>query len=332
MQSQAIMMDKPGPPEVLTWRSVELPPLRPDEVRLRTLAAPVNHSDLEIRAGTWPLLPASPFPYVPGLEAVGEIVGVGSAVSGLKVGERAWTMMQGLGGVRAERPGGYAEHVTVAASAVAALPAELDAVEFAAVGLAGVTAYEGLARLGALEQRRLVVTGAGGGVGSAAVALAKMRGARVLAVVSRPEQRTYLAELGAEEVVVARTAEQLRAALPERSADAVLDTVAGPLFPVLVKALRHAGRLSLVGAVAGNDVTLDVWDLLLGITLTGYSTEDLEGPSLRAATAVLVEGLRTRGLRAPARTVLPLRQAARAHGLLERHEVSGRVVLVPDGV
>lgn len=331
MQSRAIMMDRTGPPEVLTWRSVELPPLRPDEVRLRTLAAAVNHSDLEIRVGTWPVLREPPFPYVPGLEAVGEIVGIGSEVSGLAVGQRAWTMMQGFGGVRAERPGGYAEHFTVSSDALAPVPAELDPVEFAAVGLAGVTAYEGMVRLGPLAQRRVVVTGAGGGVGSAAVALAKMQGARVLAVASRPEQRAYLSELGADEVVVARTAEQLRVSLPDRSVDAVLDTVAGPLFPVLVKALRPAGRLSVVGGVGGNDVTLDVWDLLLGITLTGYSTEDLDGPSLRAATGVIVEGLRTRRLRSPARTVLPLREAARAHVMLERHEVSGRIVLVPEG-
>ncbi|WP_224365246.1 quinone oxidoreductase family protein [Hyalangium versicolor] len=330
MKSHAIMMDRAGPPEVLTWRSVELPPLRPDEVRLRTLAAAVNHSDLEIRAGTWPLLPESPFPYVPGLEAVGEIVGIGSDVSGLVVGQRAWTMMQGLGGVRAERPGGYAEHVTVAASALAPLPDELDPVEFAAVGLAGVTAYQGLAQIGPLDQRRLVVTGAGGGVGSAAVALAKMQGAWVLAVASRPEQQAYLAELGADEVVVARAAEPLRAALPERSVDAVFDTVAGPLFPVLVKALRHSGRLSVVGAMAGNDAVFDVWDLLLGITLTGYSTEDLDGAALREATRVLVDGLRARRLRVPARTLVPIREASRAHAMLERHEVSGRIVLVPE--
>lgn len=329
MESRAIVLEKYGPPSVMTWREVQLAPLRADEVRLRTLAAPVNHSDLEIRAGNWPILREPPFPYVPGLEVVGDVIAIGSEVTGIAVGDRVFTMMQGLGGVRAERPGGYAEHVTVRADAVARVPAEVNPIELAAVGLAGVTAHEGLARLGPLDQRRVVVTGAGGGVGSAAVGLAKAFGARVVAVASRPEQKDYLASLGADEVVVARTAEPLAAALSPRSVDAVFDTVAGPLFPVLAKALRPGGRLSLVGAVAGGDVAFDAWDLILGITLTGYSTEDLDGPSLRVATEALVGALRSGKLKSPGRTVLPIAEAARAHGLLERHEVSGRVVLVP---
>ena len=209
--------------------------------------------------------------------------------------------MQGLGGVRAERDGGYAEYVTVSASAVAPLPKDIDPVAFAAVGLAGVTAYQGLQTLGALSGKTLLVTGSEGGVGTIAMMLGRAMGANVVG-------------LG-------------RGSPPPapKSADAVLDTVAGPLFPALMASLRHGGRYCLVGAVAGGDVQFDAWSLLNAVTLTGYSTEDLDGDGLRAATRAILE----LNLPPMPATVMPLGDAARAHALLERRAVKGRIVLVP---
>ena len=121
-RSRAVVMRRTGPPEVLTIEDVALAPLTRGEVRLRVLASAINHSDLEIRAGNWPIRREPRFPYVPGLEVVGEVVEAAPDVRELAVGDRAWTTMQGLGGVRAERDGGYAEHVTVAAGVLAPLP------------------------------------------------------------------------------------------------------------------------------------------------------------------------------------------------------------------
>jgi NADPH2:quinone reductase len=301
MKSRAVVMRKTGGPEVLTVEDVALAPLRKGEIRLRALASAINHSDLEIRAGNWPIRRAPAFPYVPGLEVVGDVVEVDGSVESVRVGDRAWTTMQGLGGVRAERDGGYAEHVTVSASGVAVLPTETDPIAFAAVGLAGVTAHEGLCRLGSLAGRTIIITGPNGGVGSVAIMLARAAGANVVAL-----------ERGAPP--------------PEaKSADAVLDVVAGPLFPSLVKSLRHGGRYCLVGAVAGGDVQFDAWSLIDSLVLTGYSTEDLDGDGLRGATRALLD------LKLPSveHIVLPLDDAARAHDLLERRAVRGRVVLVP---
>ena len=172
-QGGAIVMRRYGGPDVLGFEAVPLAALRPDEIRLRSLASAINHSDLEIRAGNWPVRRPEPFPYTPGLETVGEVVEVGSAVADFRVGDRAITMMQGLGGVRAHRPGGYAEYVVVGASAVAPLAADIDPLAMAALGLAGVTAFVGLQKIGDLAGRRIAVTGAAGGVGSAGVAIAK---------------------------------------------------------------------------------------------------------------------------------------------------------------
>jgi NADPH2:quinone reductase len=304
MKSRAVVMRRTGPPEVLTVEEIDLPPLGAGEIRLRALASAVNHSDLQIRAGNWLIRRDSKFPYVPGLEVVGDVVEVADGVDSIRTGDRVWTMMQGFGGVRAERHGGYAEHATVSASAVAPLPKDTDPIAFAAVGLAGVTAYQGLQKLGTLTGRTLIVTGSAGGVGSVAMMLARAVGANVV---------------GLE-----------RGSPPPRpkSADAVLDTVAGPLFPALIASLRHGGTYCLVGAVGGGEVQLDAWSLLDALTITGYSTEDLDGDDLRTATRALLE------LKLPPvpHTVLPLGEAARAHALLERRELEGRVVLVPSAV
>jgi NADPH:quinone reductase len=327
---RAIVMQRYGPPEVLVWTALPLAPLRPDEIRIRTIASAVNHTDLEIRAGHWPVRKPDPFPYVPGVEVVGEVEEIGSAVRMLNRGNRVITMMQGLGGVRAQRPGGYAEYVTVAADAVARLPTEVDPFDVAAVGLGGVTAYEGLRRIGPLHGKRIVVTGAAGGVGSAATAIAHAQGALVIGVISRPEQADYVRTLGAEEVVVASKA-GFAPPIASESVDGILDTVGGDLFGPCVAALRPGGMLSLVGAVGGSDVCFDAYELLRPVMLTGYSTETLDGAGLREAIESLMRWLIDGRLRPPAYRTIPLADAAQAHALLERKGASGRVLLVPDG-
>jgi NADPH:quinone reductase len=328
VQSSAIVMRAYGAPAVLRPEQVDVPAPGPGEVRIRVLAAAVNHSDLEIRAGNWPVRRDPPFPYVPGLEAVGEVEQAGEG-AGVPVGANVVTMMQGMGGVRSERPGGYAEHVTAPAAAVATVPADVDPLAVAALGLAAVTAYGGFRRLGSLADARVVVTGASGGVGSAAVALARALGAReVIGVVHRPQRAAYVRSLGADRVVVS-SEESLVDAVGSRSVDRVLDTVGGPLFGQCAAALAPGGGLSIVGAVAGGDVRLDVWPLLQPATLTGYGSETLDGPALRDAMTTICTLLAVGELGVPGFTQMPLAEAAAAHELLEAHGAAGRVVLIP---
>src|SRR5262245_6980631 len=162
---QAVVMRRYGPPPVLELERIGLPRLAASDIRVRSLASAVNHSDLEIRSGQWPILRDQPFPYVSGLEVVGEVVETGSAVAEFRPGDRVVTMMQGLGGVRARRPGGYVEYVDVAAAATAPFAPDLDPLSVAALGLASVTAFEGLCRLGPISGRRIVVTGRRRGLG-----------------------------------------------------------------------------------------------------------------------------------------------------------------------
>lgn len=317
--ARAVVMRALGGPEVLRVEEIDLPPLAAGDIRIRMEAAAINHSDLEIRSGAWSIRRPEPFPYVPGLEVVGEVVEVGGAVSSVRRGDRVITMMQGLGGVRSERPGGYQEYVTVDAGVVATLPADIDPFVAAALGLAAVTAHQGLARL---TGHRIAVTGAAGGVGSVACALAAARGARVTAI-ARPGHEEYLRSLGVAHVVADSTA------LEPLSLDGVLDTVAGPLFEPLVGALADGGRLSVVGAMAGDRVSFSVWELMRDVSLTGYSSESLDGPALRAAMAEIVALVRAGKLAAPAWQTFPLARASDAHARIEARGVKGRVLLVP---
>lgn len=325
--ARAVQINGYGSPDALVCVSVELPPLQPDDVRIRTIASAVNYTDLEIRAGHWPIRKSNPFPYVPGVEVVGVVVEVGARAVDVAPGDRVITMMQGLGGVRAERTGGYADYVTVAADAVAPIASAIDPYVVAALGLGGVTAYEGLRKIGSLAGKRIVVTGAAGGVGSTAVAIAKAQGAKVVAIVSRAEQSEYVRGLGAEEIVLSN-----RDAPPELDAatfDGILDTVGAPLFECSLRALKPGGILSLVGAVGGSDVRFDLWDLIRPVTLTGYSSESLDGPALRNAVAALTGWVKDGSIAAPRYTTVPLAEAAQAHTMLESRGISGRVLLVP---
>ena len=323
---RAIVMREYGKPSVLRLEDTPVPVPGPGELRIRARASAVNHSDLEIRVGNWPIRRDPPFPYTPGVEVVGEVDAVARDVTGMTPGDRVITMMQGLGGVRAERPGGYAEYVTVAAGAVAHLPDDVSDEMMAALGLAAVTAYEGLRKIGKLAGRRILVTGAAGGVGSCAVGICRASGAAVVALINRREHSDYVRSLGAADVIV--SADLPHGALAPRSIDGVLDTIGGPAFGSFVQALRENGVLSLVGAFAGSEVSFDGFRLM-DATLTGFTSEQLDGSGLRAAIDALSAWAAAGDLVIPTYTTMPLGRAADAHALLEAHAVTGRVLLVP---
>ncbi|NJM82856.1 MAG: zinc-binding dehydrogenase [Tabrizicola sp.] len=119
------------------------------------------------------------------------------------------------------------------------------------------------------------------------------------------------------------------APLASLSVDGILDTVGAPVFAAGLAALRPNGVYSLVGAVAGSAVDFDLWSLLRPLTLTGYSSEDLDGPTLRAAVAELADWVLTGRMAAPDHITVPLAEAARAHAMLERRGHKGRILLVP---
>lgn len=322
----AIEIDRYGGPEELVWRAVRRAPPGADEVRIRTLYAAVNRADIEIRRGEWPIVRDDPFPYTPGLEVVGVVDDVGARVTGVWPGAHVITMMQRLGGIWGERPGGYGEYVVVPADALATFPPEVDAEQMAALGLVAVTAAEGLARLDTAPGTRVVVHGASGGVGSAAVALAVARGAEVIAVLPRAGKDDYVRGLGAASVVHL-DASGLLDALGPRSVDAVLETTGARTFADSTAVLRRGGRLCLVGALTGAELALSAWDLLQELRLTGWSSENLTGDALRGHVAQIAELVRGGLVAAPEIHRFALAEAARAHAAIERGALAGRALL-----
>jgi NADPH2:quinone reductase len=325
---RAVQMDRYGGPEVLTVRDVDLGPVPPGELRVRTLAAAVNRADLEIRSGNWPVQGPDPFPYTPGLEVLGDVVETGDGVGWPRPGDRVITMMQRLGGIHGERPGGYAEYVTVRAETVAAVPADVDRFAVAALGLAAVTALEGLRRLELVPGQRVAVLGASGGVGSVAVSLANGLGAHVIGVLPRAGKAPYVRSLGASEVV-ALDEESLVERYGPRSLDAVLELLGERTFADSVAVLRPGGHLSLVGALTGAELQLVAWDLMQGLVLTGFSSENLTGDQLRADVEHLVTELRAGRLQPPNGQLMRLAEAAEAHRMMESGYSIGRILLVP---
>lgn len=328
MSEHAVEIDRYGGPEELVWREVQRPALRDDEVRIRTRFAAVNRADIEIRRGEWPIVRPDPFPYTPGLEVAGVIDAAGSDAASVAVGDHAITMMQRLGGIWGERPGGYGEFVVVRADAVATFGADVDAEQVAALGLAAVTAAEGLARLALEAGARVVIHGASGGVGSAAIALADARGAEVVAVLPRAGKDDYVRGLGASEVVHLDDG-PLADSLGTRCVDAVLETTGERTFADSAAILRRGGRLCLVGALTGPGLRLSAWDLLQELELTGWSSENLTGDALRANVAAIVDLVRAGRLPVPAIERFAMADAARAHRRIEAGELRGRALLVP---
>jgi NADPH2:quinone reductase len=327
MSEHAIEIDRYGGPQELRWREVTRPPPRDGEVRIRTRFAAVNRADVEIRSGTWPIEQAQPFPYTPGLEVVGEVDAITPSVTAVKPGDRVITMMQRLGGIHGQRPGGYGERVVVAADAVATIPDDVDLEQVAALGLVAVTAAEGLRRLELVPAARVVVHGASGGVGSAAVAMASARGAKVIAVLPRAGKDDYVRTLGAC-AVVHLDEHNLLDALGPRSVDAVLETTGERTFADSTAVLRRGGHLCLVGALTGEHLTLSAWDLIQELELTGWSSENLTGELLREHVAEIVDHVRDGRLRAPAIERFAMADAAAAHAAMERGELAGRALLV----
>lgn len=322
----AIQMTRYGAPSVMEAIEVPIPEPVPGEVVVKVAASAVNRADCEIRSGKWKILRDDPFPHTPGLETCGTVHAVGIGVTAIAPGAPVITMMQKLGGIHGVRPGGYQAYVKVPASTLATFPADIDPVQLAAVGLAGVTAYHGITKLALSPGETVIVNGASGGVGSLAVMLAKAAGAHVVAPTNRPEKAAALMALGADEIWDVREG---FSAYASRKVDAVLEMVGGETFRACVAMLRPRGRLCSIGALTGGEASLSVWDLLHELTLTGWSSEDMDRDGLQRSVDELAKLLAAKRLQPPPYRVYPLAEAARAHEDMEAGRFAGRLLLVP---
>ncbi len=256
-----------GAPDVVHVEERESPALAAGQIRVRVGAAAVNFPDVLIVANEYQI--KVPTPFVPGSEFAGSVADVGDGVDGVAVGDRvAGTALIGA----------FAEEVVIAAAAVWRVPDGIDLPHAAAFGVAHRTAFHTLRSVTRLQPaEELIVLGAGGGVGLAAVQLGVVLGATVTAVASSQEKLDVAASYGARNLVNHRAGD-LRAALREcfpGGGDVVVDPVGGDLSEPALRALRPGGRFVTCGYASGTipRVPLNLV-LLKGVTIVGFEFLD----------------------------------------------------------
>ena len=351
----AIVTTGNGGYDRLEPRQIPLPRPRPGEVLLRVLAAGVNNTEINTRLGWYSAsvtgstdatqdaqaqageqkadggwAGATPFPLIQGTDCCGRVVATGDGVDPARIGTRvivrACIRVNGF-----DRPeniwmasdfdGAFAQFVKVPASEVFAVNTSWSDAELATIPCAYGTAETMLTRARVGPGDRVLVTGASGGVGSATVQLAKCRGAQVVAVAGATKLDA-LRGLGAD-TLIPRDADLL-ANLGEEAVDVVIDNVAGPGFPVLLKLLKRGGRYASSGAIAGPIVALDMRDMYLkDITLYGSTAWD--EPVFPRLVSLIEAGQLTPLVAA----TYPLERIAEAQEEFLKKKHVGNFVLIP---
>ncbi|WP_207923277.1 alcohol dehydrogenase family protein [Marinomonas flavescens] len=277
-----IVLTGHGDTDKLHYRDdLPIPILSNQDVLIRVAAAGVNNTDLNTRLAWYSKKEADStdaswsgqalsFPLIQGADVCGIIVAVGSKVNPKRIGERVLIepCLQEANGETLNPPGyfgsecngGFAQYTKVADRHAYAIQSDLSDSELASFPCSYSTAENMLSRANVCAQDRVLISGASGGVGSAAVQLAKARGAHVIAITSA-SKRQALTDIGADQVVTRE--DDLVSVLGENSVDVVIDLVAGEQWPTFLQVLSPGGRYAVSGAIGGAFVELDVRTLYL---------------------------------------------------------------------
>jgi NADPH2:quinone reductase len=316
-----------GPPEVVKVEELPTPALEPGQVLVRASAAAVNFPDVLIVANEYQV--KVPVPFVPGSEFAGTVTALGEGVTGLDVGDRVFGTVF---------VGAFAEEVAVGASSVTRIPDGVDERLAAAFGVAHRTAYHVLRSVARLQPgEELVVLGAGGGVGLAAVQLGAILGASVTAVASSPEKLAVAESEGATKLIDHRAGDlrqALREALPGGS-DVVVDPVGGDLAEPALRSLRWNGRFVTVGYASGTIPRIPLNLVLLkGIQIVGFdfrSFGENRADEVVRNEAEIMELLATKRVAPHIGASFPLDDVVGAMRFVGDGRAIGKVVLDIDG-
>ena len=341
---KAVRFHEHGGPEVLKYEDAPEPKIQANEVLVRIKACALNHLDLWLRMGVrdWKLS----MPHIVGSDISGEVAEVGSLVGRVKVGERVLlcpgiscgqceACFKGLDsacrsytmfGVMVD--GGYAEYVKSPEANVVPIPADLSFDEAAAVPLVFTTAWHMLfGRAGLRPGEDVLVIGAGSGVGSAAIQIAKLVGSRVIATAGTDAKLEKARQLGADEVInhsKQSIADEVRRLTDKRGVDVIVEHVGAAVWEACFNSLATYGRLVTCGVTSGADVKLNV-QALFGRQRTILG-------SFMGGKAELMDALKfivQRKLRAVIDSSFPLKDAVAAQRKMEGREFFGKILLHP---
>ncbi|MGD9830068.1 MAG: NADPH:quinone oxidoreductase family protein [Hyphomicrobiaceae bacterium] len=319
---RALEVNELGPPS--NARLVERPAPQPGagEVVLDVHAAGLNFADTLTISGVYQHKPALPF--VPGMEAAGVISACGEGVGGVKVGDRVFCYA---------RQGCFAEQMVMPAAGVFPIPGGMSFVEAAAFPIVYGTAHMGLAYRAALKAgETLLVTGAGGGVGLAAVEIGKALGANVIAAASSKEKLELAKAHGADHIVD-YASEHLRDRVMALTGgvDVAFEPVGGDVFRGTLRCMKFEGRLLLIGFASGDIPQIPANHMLVkNVTVIGFAWSNYRDrkPEVFRHTLAEIGRLHATGkLRPEVTEVLPLSQGVEALERLAGRKARGKIVL-----
>lgn len=323
---KAIRLHTFGEPEVLQYEEAPEPQVGPGQVLVRVHAVGVNPVETYIRSGIYP---KPPTPYTPGNDGAGVIEAIGPDVKGLAVGDRVY--------IAGSLSGTYAEKSLCVAKRVHPLPAPASFAQGAAINVPYGTAYHALLqRARALPGESLLVHGASGGVGIAAVQLARAAGLTVIGTAGTEKGRQLVLEQGAHHALdhtATGYLDQVMTLTDGRGVDIILEMLANVNLGNDLQVLARGGRVAAIGNRGpGNQGSVTINPraamardaAILGISLGNASEQELT--SMHAA---LVAGLATGALRPVIGQELPLSEAAKAHHLVIESRAYGKIVLLP---
>lgn len=322
----AIEIGTPGPPESLRPVSRPMPLPGAGEVLIRVAAAGVNRPDVLQRKGMYP--PPAGVTDIPGLEVAGEVVRVAAGVTQPAVGSRVCALVAG---------GGYAQYVAAPAVQCLPVPGNLSMDEAAGVPETFFTVYYNLFMRSRLRSgETLLVHGGSSGIGTTAILLAKATGARVIVTAGNAEKCAACRALGADVAIdykredfVARTLE----ATAGHGADVVLDMVGGEYLARNMAAAAVNGRIAVIATQHGTRAELDLVVLMRKRLWLGGATLRPQTPAAKGEIAAALRRevwplFESQALRPVIHARFPLREAARAHALMESGAHIGKIVLL----
>jgi NADPH:quinone reductase len=324
--ARAVTILESGSPDVLSIEDREVREPGAFEVLVEVAAAGLNRADLLQRRGLYPAPAGSPQD-VPGLEYAGTVAAVGDGVTSVRAGDRVMGITGG---------GAMATHLVVHERELLPVPANLELEEAAAIPEAFVTAFDALTLQAEMRMGEVVlIHAAGSGVGTAAVQLCRVAGARPVGTSRSPEKLARCRDLGLEDGIAVEGgdfADELARVTGGRKADLILDAVGAAYLGENVRAVAPQGRIVVIGLMGGAKSEVSLGALLskrvtlVGTVLRSRPLEEKAAVAQAFARAVLPHFERG-SLRPVLDAVLPMTEIAQAHARMERNETFGKLVM-----
>lgn len=329
---KAVLLDRPGPPEVLRYADVPTPVPAAGQVLIRAHTIGVSMPEILVRRGEYPWMP--PLPAIPGIEMSGTVVALGEGVKSLKIGQAVFVSAREL----PIRAGCYAQYLAANADALYPLPLGTDLEAAAALSNYQVAWHLLHSAPRGMPFESVLATGAAGGIGSAIIQLGKVAEKRMIGLVDTDEKASFVRSLGADGAINSRTenvTERARELTGGAGVDLILDSIGGAGFVAHFERLAPFGLVVSYGQLEGHP-TGDVLGAMrprmgdsLGLRMFSMHLFDRDRRRRRGATEELLRLLAAGKIRPAISTRLPLAEAARAHALIENGQVQGKLVLKP---